>query len=244
MNFLEYYIGDDPYTSLLQIIIIILSVLILRYVYTDNKNLRKLKTDIQKLDKECPKCPDCNCEPGLTKCPDCVCPDKNTDITTSTGPNFPMSGGVTCPEVTCPEATCPSVDDIVSGLFPGRNNGITASGRYHNINANEDGTLLSAYSSYSNLRNDGEDMRLLDSSELPDDSVDRMNLGSSDTGSISGQAPLAGTTGEPIGPPPGIYSPAGPTNTPITAPTNTPPTTGATPPAIASGSLLANSTGQ
>ena len=39
MNLLEYYIGDDPYTSVLQIIIIILSVLILRYVYSDNKKI-------------------------------------------------------------------------------------------------------------------------------------------------------------------------------------------------------------
>jgi hypothetical protein len=194
MNLLEYYIGDDPYTSLLQIIIIILSVIILRYVYTENKNIKSLKNDINKLDKECPACPACNCEPGLTKCPDCVCPDKNSDITNNNGANFPMNGGVKCPDVKCPETTCPSVDEIVGSLFPGRNNGITASGKYYNINANEEGTLLSAYSSYSNLRNDGEDMRIPNSTELPDDSTSRMNMGPLSSGDSTGSTPPLSTT--------------------------------------------------
>lgn len=208
MNLLEYYIGDDPYTSLLQIIIIILSIVILRYVYTDNKNIRSLKNDIKKLDKECPPCPACNCEPGLTKCPDCVCPDKNSDITNNTGPNFPMNGGIRCPEVTCPDVKCPSVDEIVNGMFPGRNNGITASGKYFNINANEEGTLLSAYSSYSNLRNDGDDMRMPNSTDLPDDTIDKMNMGDSvnSTNTPNTPPPLSSTKMDAITPGTGLFT--------------------------------------
>lgn len=203
MNLLEYYIGDDPYTSLLQIIIIILSVLILRYVYSDNKKIDELKDHINTLDKECPTCPDCKCESDLTKCPDCVCPDRTADITDNNGPNFPMnSGGVTCPEV-----SCPSVDDIVSGLFPGRNMGITASGKYHDINSYEEGTLLSAYSNFSNLDDAGDDMRMMNSPDLPDDSgndapVQRMNMG---TNNARRNTPsIASSTEDTISPPSGI----------------------------------------
>ncbi len=203
MNLLEYYIGDDPYTSLLQLIIIILSVVILRYVYSDNKKIDELKDHIKSLDKECPKCPDCKCESDLTKCPDCVCPDRTTDITDNTGPNFPMNSGLTCPEV-----TCPSVEDIVNGLFPGRNMGLTASGKYYDINSYEAGTLLSAYSNFSNLLDSGEDMRMKDSTDLPDDSgndsnISRMNMGNmnnSDTNIPS----LASQTEDVIASTPGI----------------------------------------
>ena len=203
MNLLEYYIGDDPYTTLLQIIIVILSVIILRYVYLENKKIDALKTHISTLDKECPVCPDCKCESDLSKCPDCVCPDRNAAITENNNPNFPMNNtGVSCPEVSCPEVSCPTVKDIVDGLFPGRNTGITASGKYHNINSFEEGTLLSAYSNYSNLRNEGEDMRLLNSDDLPEDeeadaetdstdSLDRMSMGVGPPTTAPAAAPAA-----------------------------------------------------
>ena len=204
MNLLEYYIGDDPYTSLLQLIIVILSILILRYVYSDNKKIDELKDHIKTLDKECPKCPDCKCESDLTKCPDCVCPDKTADITENNGPNFPMNSGLTCPEV-----TCPSVEDIVKGLFPGRNMGITASGKYYDINSYEEGTLLSAYSNFSNLVDSGEDMRMMSSPDLPDDSgndntMSRMNMGNINTESSSNSPNIASQTEDVISSSPGV----------------------------------------
>lgn len=204
MNLLEYYIGDDPYTSLLQIIIIILSVVILRYVYNDNKKLDELKDHIKTLDKECPKCPDCKCESDLTKCPDCVCPDRTTDITENNGPNFPMNSGLTCPEV-----TCPSVEDIVNGLFPGRNMGLTASGKYYDINSYESGTLLSAYSNFSNLLDSGEDMRMMSSPDLPDDSgndanISGMSMGNMNTDSSTNSPNIASQTEDVVSSTPGI----------------------------------------
>ena len=212
MNLLEYYIGDDPYTSLLQLIIVILSILILRYVYTDNKKIDELKDHIKTLDKECPSCPDCTCESDLTKCPDCVCPDRTADITENNGPNFPMNGGLKCPEV-----TCPSVEDIVNGLFPGRNMGLTASGKYYDINSYEEGTLLSAYSNFSNLVDSGEDMRMMNSPDLPDDSgndttTSRMNMGNTNTGNTNNMntpsniPPVASQTEEVTSPGSGIMT--------------------------------------
>lgn len=209
MNLLEYYIGDDPYTSLLQLIIIILSILILRYVYSDNKKIDELKDHIKTLDKECPSCPDCKCESDLSKCPDCVCPDRTADITENNGPNFPMNSGLTCPEV-----TCPSVKDIVDGLFPGRNMGITASGKYHDINSYEEGTLLSAYSNFSNLTDSGEDMRMMNSPDLPDDSendttTSRMNMANtnnSNTNTESNTPPVASQTEEVTSPGSGVMA--------------------------------------
>ena len=208
MNLLEYYIGDDPYTSLLLLIIVILSILILRYVYSDNKKIDELKDHIKTLDKECPKCPDCKCESDLTKCPDCVCPDKTADITENNGPNFPMNSGLTCPEV-----SCPSVQDIVNGLFPGRNMGITATGKYYDINSYEEGTLLSAYSNFSNLVDAGEDMRMMNSSDLPDDSgndstMSRMNMGNMNNMSNSNNntPTVASQTEDVISSSPGIMN--------------------------------------
>ena len=207
MNLLEYYIGDDPYTSLLQLIIVILSILILRYVYSDNKKIDELKDHIKTMDKECPKCPDCKCESDLTKCPDCVCPDKTADITENNGPNFPMNSGLTCPEV-----SCPSVDDIVNGLFPGRNMGITASGKYYDINSYEEGTLLSSYSNFSNLVDAGEDMRMMNSPDLPDDSgndstISRMNMGNMNNMGNSNNTPtVASQTEDVISSSPGIMN--------------------------------------
>jgi hypothetical protein len=205
MNLLEYYIGDDPYTSLLQLIIIILSILILRYVYSDNKKMDELRDHINTLDKECPACPDCKCESDLSKCPDCVCPDKSADITDNNGPNFPMNNS----GVSCPEVSCPSVDDIVSGLFPGRNMGITASGKYHDINSYEEGTLLSAYSNFSNLEGSGEDMRMMNSPDLPDDSgndTSMMSMGIANSSNTDITPSIAPQTEDVVASTPGIMS--------------------------------------
>ena len=48
----------------------------------------------------------------------------------------------------CPEnnTDCPSVDDIVSGLFPGRSTGLTTAGKYFEIKADETYELLPDYS--------------------------------------------------------------------------------------------------
>ena len=73
---------------------------------------------------ECPKCPDCTCSNDGKPCPDCPdCPDVNTN--------------------------CPTVEDIVSGIFPGRTTGLTTGGRYFEINTNESYELLPDYDYYN-----------------------------------------------------------------------------------------------
>jgi len=43
---------------------------------------------------------------------------------------------------------CPTVEDIVSGIFPGRNTGVTQAGKYFDIKADGSYDLLSDYSSF------------------------------------------------------------------------------------------------
>ena len=52
-----------------------------------------------------------------------------------------------CPQVNCP--SCPSVKDIVGGIFPGRNTGVTSGGRYFDVKMNEDYDLMPDYSFYN-----------------------------------------------------------------------------------------------
>ena len=52
-----------------------------------------------------------------------------------------------CP--TSPPVSCPTVDDIVTGIFPGRNPGITSGGKYFDIMANNSYELLPSYDFYN-----------------------------------------------------------------------------------------------
>ena len=47
--------------------------------------------------------------------------------------------------------SCPSCANIVTGIFPGRNPGITNSGNYFDIQANENYELLPDYSVYNSV---------------------------------------------------------------------------------------------
>jgi hypothetical protein len=71
----------------------------------------------------CPECPACPSDAGE----DGECP--------------------ACPTV--PSVSCPTVDDIVTGIFPGRSPGITSGGKYFDIMANESYELLPSYDFYN-----------------------------------------------------------------------------------------------
>ena len=111
--------------------------------------------------KECPTCPSCPSCPSLTcnegECPDCNCPPnkerpKCPDCN-KTCPKCPDSNH-TCPECPdcnkrcpkCPDckanAKCPTVEDIVGGIFPGRNSGITKDGKYFDVDSSESYDLM------------------------------------------------------------------------------------------------------
>ena len=76
------------------------------------------------IENKFPKCPEHNLEcpeNNCPKCPDCPsCPKINMS-----SPNMPG--------VTCPNTKCPSVNDIVKGIFPGRNPKVVNDGKYVNI---------------------------------------------------------------------------------------------------------------
>ena len=57
--------------------------------------------------------------------------------------NIPSPGHHSkCPDTKCPEVKCPSVKDIVNGVFPGRNTGLTSGGKYFDVKSQGSYDLL------------------------------------------------------------------------------------------------------
>ena len=184
MNYLEFIFGDDPYISILQFIVLVLSCVILYFVYGESSKLKDLKSQIGEIELVCPEskdCPDCVCadnELECPACPDCVLNGNDMDSNV-------------CPQ--CPDINCPSVTDIVDGMFPGRNQGVTVTGKYFPVNAMEEGVLLPAYSNFSNLTDAGSDMRMEGTTEPP-----------SQTMAANPTPPTATTIQPPIAPSGGV----------------------------------------
>ena len=141
------YMFDNTreYNEVLQFITLFLLVVIGVIIYTMYYNTDEIEKEIIKLDKNisdleliCPECPDITDKDGnkCPKCPRCPkCPDCNCEKGNSSSVN-------------CPTVNCPSVEDIISGIFPGRNTGITKSGRYFDVQANENYELMPDYDFY------------------------------------------------------------------------------------------------
>lgn len=135
------YMFNNPndYNEILQFITLFLLIVIAVIIYYMNENTTQIETNISKLDLKCPECPECpeltdkdgSICPKCPDCPDCNCPEGNK-----------------CPTINCPTINCPTVDDIISGIFPGRNTGITSSGRYFDIQASENYELMPTYDFY------------------------------------------------------------------------------------------------
>ena len=136
------YMFDNPrdYNEILQFVTLFLLIVIGVIVYSMNDNTEKIEKELAGLEMNCPECPKCpelidrdgKVCPDIPQCPDCVCPE-----------------GDVCPTMNCPpQANCPTVDDIVSGIFPGRNAGVISSGRYFDVQANESYELMPDYDFY------------------------------------------------------------------------------------------------
>jgi len=146
----SYYFDTNEYAEILQYVSLFLLFVIgtmIYYMSNNSESLGKdLKDQISNLDLECPKCPDHPGCPACPKCPDLKCNEGMC-------PECPVcsEGGdkecPTCP--TTPSVSCPTVDDIVTGIFPGRNPGITSGGKYFDIMANESYELLPSYDFYN-----------------------------------------------------------------------------------------------
>tara|TARA_B100001248_G_C27313232_1_gene423032 strand:+ start:194 stop:1021 length:828 start_codon:yes stop_codon:yes gene_type:complete len=152
----SYYFDTNEYAEILQYISLFLLFVIgimIYYMSTNSENLGKdLKEQINNLDLECPECPD---HPGCPACP--KCPDlKCNEGMCPECPACPATegeggdGNKECPACpTVPSVSCPTVDDIVTGIFPGRNPGITSGGKYFDIMANDSYELLPSYDFYN-----------------------------------------------------------------------------------------------
>jgi hypothetical protein len=144
----NYYFDARNYTELLQYLSLFLLFIIGAMIYflsNDTVELTEdIKEDISKLDLVCPKCPEHPKIPGCPACP--TCPDLTCD-TDGRCPQCPDRNE--CPD--CPDvnSNCPNVEDIVSGIFPGRNPGITSGGKYFDIKANDSYELMPSYDLYN-----------------------------------------------------------------------------------------------
>jgi hypothetical protein len=171
----NYFFDTSQYTEILQYVSLFLLFVIGSMLYFMSKSgdqmRNDIKNDIANLDLECPACPEnkeCPACPACPKCPDLKCSD-------GICPECPA-----CPEGTgecpacpvAPEVSCPSVDDIVTGIFPGRNPGITNGGNFFDIQANESYELLSDYSFYDSTQAFPSDSILSASPNLVDNNID------------------------------------------------------------------------
>ena len=151
----NYSFNPREYNEILQFVTLFLLVVIGSMLYFMSDSTEKLQNDLSELELSCPECPEhpdipsCPKCPDLTcteegKCPDCICPNNEHSC-----PKCPDSSH-TCPQ--CPQCPapphCPTVEEIVGGIFPGRNTGITSGGKYFDIQANEDYELLPDYDFY------------------------------------------------------------------------------------------------
>ena len=105
----------------------------------------ELKNDINNI--EIPSCPAC---PACPSCPGC--PSTNIDMKDH---NIEDKINLECPSCpSCPSCqtdappTYPTVEDIVGGIFPGRNMGLTRGGIYQTLDSSGSYELLPEYDFY------------------------------------------------------------------------------------------------
>ena len=143
----SYTFDTSEYSEILQYISLFLLFVIgtmIYYMSNNSETLGKdLKDQINNLELECPTCPDHPGCPACPKCPDLKC---NEGICPEC-PACPAGEDKECPTV--PPVSCPTVDDIVTGIFPGRNPGITSGGKYFDIMSNDSYELLPSYDFYN-----------------------------------------------------------------------------------------------
>jgi hypothetical protein len=149
------YIVDNPreYSELLQFLLLFLVFVIGIMIYMMSLKTTKLENEISQLEMECPpcptnpKCPDHPAHPAIPACP--VCPSLTCD-NDGKCPDCNCPANDKCPD--CPDcsanANCPSLDDIISGIFPGRNPGLTSGGRFFDVKASESYELMPDYDFY------------------------------------------------------------------------------------------------
>ena len=139
---MEYYLNPRTQVLLLQILSLIFIFIIILMISYHSMETNALKQEIDSI--EIPTCPAC---PACPACPNCPSQTVNTnteDMKDKINLECPA-----CPE--CPQQDMgqyPSVEDIVSGIFPGRNMGLTRGGMYQTLDASGSYELLPEYDFY------------------------------------------------------------------------------------------------
>tara|TARA_B100000131_G_C18098507_1_gene605016 strand:+ start:1216 stop:2109 length:894 start_codon:yes stop_codon:yes gene_type:complete len=152
---------DNPRDNILGLQALVLACIfiigaMLYYIGSNTDELHaeitSLQNEINTMELECPKCPDHPEIPACPKCPDVSMPDVNIPGREA----CPQCPDCNCPEnnecLPCPDcsatADCPTLEDIIGGIFPGRNTGVTSGGKYFDVQANESYELLPDYDFY------------------------------------------------------------------------------------------------
>jgi len=118
-------------------------VVIVVMIFQNSALNEEMNKELKEIEKKCPdcNCPECPKNPDCNvNCPDCNCP-KCPEQKQETESNVAPQAKVECPK-------CPSVEDIVSGIFPGRNPKVVDGGRYFQVDAANSYDGLSANNFY------------------------------------------------------------------------------------------------
>jgi len=171
-------------------VIVVIVILIIQ-----NSNMsEEMNKELSQIEKNCPKCPKCEVKcPENKSCPACPkCPE------------IPINGDIPkCPDCnkTCPQCQeCPSVDDIVTGIYPGRNPKVVDGGRYFKVDASNTYDGLSTSNFYDKgyefpqdkiLQPDTPDMKTynLGGEEQIDNSIVNENINTSKTTKLPQTSP-------------------------------------------------------
>jgi hypothetical protein len=137
----------NPRTQILMLQILSLAFIfiIIMMISYHSMETSELKNEINNI--EIPSCPAC---PACPSCPGC--PSTNIDMKDH---NIEDKINLECPSCpACPSCqtdagpTYPTVEDIVSGIFPGRNMGLTRGGIYQTLDSSGSYELLPEYDFY------------------------------------------------------------------------------------------------
>jgi len=119
----------DLHSGLL-IAVVLIILIILFLVYRENTKADEIKEKISGLKLECPAAPPC---PDVT-CPEVSCPNNTQECPKCPKcPECPTASCPKCPD--CPSTNYPTVNEIINGIFPGRDQGVTMGGDYFPLQA-------------------------------------------------------------------------------------------------------------
>jgi len=119
-----FYMNPRRQVFLLQGVILVCVIVLGVMIYNQHTSTQTIQRDLDTLDISCPRCPDS--------------PDVTVNIPSPGHPDHQTK----CPEAKCPDVKCPSVKDIVNGVFPGRNTGLTSGGKYFDVKSQGSYDLL------------------------------------------------------------------------------------------------------